>query len=93
MLVRQKEDGQFWVTSADDPDEYAVDISKGMRCTCEDFHFRCEKKLANGAKLVPYGSPERTICKHCQAVLVFIGQFVVAKTSRRNREDLFTEHI
>jgi hypothetical protein len=86
----------FSVTSADDPDHYFVDTSanKGrMACTCGDWHHRRAKLLLMGEKVKPFGSPNRNICKHINAVLTYLGQCVVARANGKERTDIFEDKL
>jgi len=96
MKVRPRDGGEFWVTSQDDPDEYLVDVCSNdgrMVCTCPDFRFRAQRNLDIYKSPKPYSSPERTICKHCNAVLIFLGQSTVAAMNETQRTKLFDDDI
>lgn len=66
----------FSVTSADDKDNYTVDVLANdgqMACTCTDWQCRCSPRCRNGGLLKPYGHPDRSICKHIDATLKDMG--------------------
>jgi hypothetical protein len=86
----------FSVTSADDKDNYTVDVLANdgqMACTCTDWQCRCSPRCRSGGLLKPYGHPDRSICKHIQAVLVYLGQSVAAKANGKERTEMFEDQL
>jgi hypothetical protein len=82
----------FWVSSADDSEPYLVDmLANGGRgaCTCRDWQCRCSPAIKDGAKAIPYGSLNRTTCKHLTAALTYLGMSVVAHAAGKPRESIF----
>lgn len=88
----------FHVTQHDDDDAepYLVDMQTDdglVGCNCSDFKFRCHKKLLTDGHVVPYNSKERNVCKHVNAVIMFIGESGIAAVHNVEREQLFNREI
>lgn len=95
MTVEPTGDGRsFDVSSADDKDHYIVDImeneGRGV-CSCRDHSCRCQTKLNRGDKAIPYYKTyDRTMCKHQQQVLIYLGAMLWSRLNKKTTEELFT---
>lgn len=84
----------FWVGSADDPLDYSVDLlANGGRgaCTCADFRFRCQPLLDGGKKIIQYGYPDRTVCKHIGQVHYFMSISAVANILKVDVKEIYEQ--
>lgn len=91
-VTHANESGSFWVQSADDHEPYKVDMTanEGLgACTCPDFRCRCQPKLDKVKKVVMYGSNNRNVCKHYNAVLLFLGKSVVARMNSVTMDSIY----
>lgn len=71
----------FWVSSSPVSEPRLVDMTaNGGRgvCNCPDWATRCQKKVTAGGKVVFYRHPNRTVCKHIEAVHNLLSMSVVA---------------
>jgi hypothetical protein len=71
----------FHASSVDDKDPYTVAMLENDgngACSCRDFQCRCQPRWNKTGKVEEYGSVNRTRCKHINAVIMFLGNAVVA---------------
>lgn len=95
MKVTSAGGTRFWVSSADDHEPYLVDITanNGLPvCTCRDFQCRCQPLLDQEKKIRQYGHTNRTICKHIQQVLIFMGASVIARACGKRVEEVYDQY-
>lgn len=96
MIVTHAGEGlRFWVTSADDHEPYLVDLTANdglPACTCPDFRCRCQPLIDRDRKIRQYGYTDRTICKHAQQALLYIGCMALANYTKRNINDIYQQY-
>ena len=87
MKVEQYEKLRYHVLSESAPDhQYLVDLGENKgngACSCEDFSCRKMPTFEKTGKIVQYGEPEATRCKHINACLIEIGSLFLDRINGR----------
>jgi hypothetical protein len=87
MVVRSKDKLTYEVLSETvHQQHYLVDLSENAgngECSCADFGTRRAPKLKATGKIVNYGHPDATRCKHINACLVELGSLVLERMNGR----------
>lgn len=76
---------QMAVTSADGDTVYSIEFAENApngACNCPDFMTRCQKQWDSTKKVVEYGQPLRTRCKHINTAIMYLGNAVVGSFNR-----------
>lgn len=95
MRVTPADHGHFWVTSADDQDPYLVDVTANegrMLCSCRDFQCRRQPLLNKGIPAIVRGL-DKSVCKHCEAVILYLGQHGQAALAGKKRTQIWRDDI
>lgn len=95
MTVKRIDGTSFEVSSVDDQDPYLVVVAPDdgpfVVCSCRDFQCRCQPALDRGAKIRQYGYTGRTICKHIQQVMLYLGASVIASVNGLDVDDVYEQ--
>jgi len=87
LKVKQYEKLRYHVLSESVPDrEYLVDLAENNgngACSCEDFSCRKMTIFEKTGKIVQYGEPEATRCKHINACLVELSSLFLDRMNGR----------
>lgn len=79
---------RFWVDSSEGDIPHMVDLlekSGNGECSCRDFQIRCQRQFReNGRNRVEYGNPDRTRCKHINAVCLFLANKVIEEVKNEH---------
>lgn len=76
---------RFYVESASkrDTQEHVVDLVEGV-CSCTDDSARLRARRREKVPFVAWPAPDRSICRHTTAVLLFLGRHMARELRKQS---------